>query len=267
MRHVVCILLALFVGVAGLNAQEAAGQGPEVSEQYRSLYEQAVIQFQKNDMKGALATLDKADKAQADIPQGYNLRGAIQVKLKNFNDARKAFEKAIAINPKMTMSLFNLGETEFLAKNYTQAKARFKTFLEQAGPNDLADYKIFLCNLLSGNDADAKRMMDSLSPSPSTPLAYFCKAAWDFKKGDKDGAVQYLQSAFSIYPSGQNMLFADSMIELGWISSGDVPQPQTPDNTGATAADSPTPKPAAVDGLLPSLDKSKDKDKKKPATP
>jgi tetratricopeptide (TPR) repeat protein len=265
MRHVVCILwVLLFVGVAGLSAQDAA-KAPEVSEQYRKLYEQAVQQFQRNDMKGALATLDKAEKAQADIPQGYNLRGAIQVKLKNFDEARKAFEKSIAINPKMTMSLFNLGETEFLAKNYTQAKARFKTFLDQAGPNDLADYKVFLCNLLSGNDAEAKKMMDSFAPSPNTPVSYFCKAAWDFKKGDKEGAVQYLQSAFSIYPSGQNMLFADSMIELGWISSGDVPQPDTPSNTDATAAEAAASKPAAVDGLLPSLDKSKDK--KKPATP
>jgi tetratricopeptide (TPR) repeat protein len=265
MRHARWIALVLFGWIAAGAAQEQAS-APKVSEEYTKLYEQAVRQFQQNDMTGALTTLDAAEKAQANVAQGYNLRGAILVKIKDFPEATKAFQKALELNPDLTMSIFNLGETEFLAGNYAQAKTRFQSFLQKSGSNDLAEYKVFLCNLLGGNEAEAKKQMEKYEPSPSTPISYFTRAAWAFKKDDKPTAVEYLQSAFAIYPAGQNMLFADPMIELGWITSGDVPDPHAEAVAKAQEEEAgpppaPAPRPAAVDDMLPSPNKDKNKKK------
>jgi tetratricopeptide (TPR) repeat protein len=168
------------------------------------------------------------------------------------------------MDPNMNLAYFNLGEVSFLQKNYPEAKKRFQTFLEKNGENDLGQFKIFLCDLVGGNADAAKKVGRSFPLSASTPLRYYALAAIAFSEENEAEAIEYIRSAASIYPPGQNNAFADSFIELGWLKrleqenfglqdspviSESVLRPTTSGPAGEEA------KAPSFEGLLPSGEK------------
>ena len=98
------------------------------------------------------------------------------------------------------MAQFNLGEVLFLNKKYPEARERFQIFVNSQPKNDLGLYKMYLCDLLGDQKKRANSFLQSLEPSPNSPIYYFSKAAEAFVKGDKAAAMEFVGSAYRIYP-------------------------------------------------------------------
>jgi hypothetical protein len=138
--------------------------------------------------------------------------------------------------------------------------------------NALGLYKVFLCDVMLGNSAEIRKTEESLRPSVANPFYYFANAAVAFKKGNQDEGRSFVKSAFGIYAGGLNAAFADSFIELGWLTQNEVGQIGVVDATQLKSLSQDTATQAGQDGhslsnsleaMLPGLDGSSDKDKDK----
>ncbi|GAB4244837.1 MAG: hypothetical protein OHK005_09880 [Candidatus Methylacidiphilales bacterium] len=238
-------------------------QAKAPSREYQEKYQQAAQAFANNQFDEALRLLDEADKIEPNVSHGFNLRGAIFTKKRDFDQAEAMFKKTLEIDPGVNLALFNLGEVAFLQKSYPEAKKRFQRFIEKNGSNDLGEFKIFLCDLMGGNVEAARKAAKGFPLSPTTPLRYYALAAVAFQDGKEEEAVEYIRSAAAIYPAGQNNAFADSFLELGWLkraeqeSFGLQEQSAIPETVlrpmsgeGAESAQ-PAPAPPNFEGLLP----------------
>ncbi len=249
---VVCAVSLMWVG-------NVFGEMKPPSEAYQRKYQEAAQAFANNQFEEATRILDEADQVEPNVSHGFNLRGAIFTKKREFDQAEAMFRKAMEVDPGMNLALFNLGEVAFLQKNYAEAKKRFQRFLEKNGTNDLGEFKVFLCDLQGGNAEAAKKAARAFPLSPSTPLRYYALAAVAFHEGREDDAVEYIRSAAAIYPPGQNNAFADSFLELGWLKRAEQETFGLQENaivpdtmlrpSGATSGD--VVPPPSFEGLLP----------------
>lgn len=190
----------------------------EPEEKYKVTYVRAAQAFSRNDLENAIKFLELAEQAKPGQANTANLRGAIYTRQRDWPKAQAAFEEALKLHPDLPMAQFNLGEVLFLNSQYKQARERFQTFLNSQPKNDLGLYKIYLCDLLGGDSVRAQDFLVSLEPNPVSPIYYFSKAAESFVKGDKAAAMEYVGSAYRIYPPDANATFADSLVEKGYLS-------------------------------------------------
>ena len=244
-------LLGLF-GLIGLltscgkkdEAKEAGGSKPaattaepskealpeDIEERYKVTYVRAAQCFARNDLDGALKYLDLADQAKPKQASNANLRGAIFTRKRDWEHAEASFREALKLQPDLPMAEFNLGEVLFLNNKYVESREKFQTFLNSQPNNDLGTYKMFLCDLLGGNTSKADSYVAKLQPNPSSPLYYFAKAAVAFYRNDKPAAMEFIGSAYRIYPPEANSTFADSLVEKGYLSGEQNQAPTQNDN-------------------------------------
>lgn len=194
------------------------GQGESTEEKYKVAYVRSAQAFARNDLEGAIKFLDAADQAKPNQANNANLRGAIYTRQRDWAKAEAAFRESLRLQPDMPMAQFNLGEVLFLNNKYAEARERFQIFLNSEPKNDLGLYKIYLCDLLGGNQAKANEFLTQLQPNPSSPLFYFSKAAEAFAQDNKTAGMEFVNSAYRIYPPDANATFADSLVEKGYLS-------------------------------------------------
>jgi tetratricopeptide (TPR) repeat protein len=262
-RIILTGLLAFGGCFSSASAQEVGGEkaGLEFAPGYKQAYEGAIQSFSRNDFDGALRQLEEADRVQAGAAAALNLRGAVYVRQKKYAEAQKVFADLHRKDPENVMAVFNLGETYFLQKNYAEAIRYFKDFTEKSKTqNSLGIYKVFLCNLMTGREGEAKRVLEATQASPADPLYYYLNAAYLFKHGKENEARGYLASTFQIYPGQANAAFIDSLIELGYVKPEDLKTSGTPVVRPPNSA-SPAPNISGLENLLPSLDAGKDQKK------
>ena len=187
-------------------------------EKYKVTYIRAAQAFSRNDLENAIQFLEMAEQAKPGQANTANLKGAIYTRQRDWPKAQAAFEEALKLQPDLPMAQFNLGEVLFLNNKYTEARERFQIFLNSQPKNDLGLYKIFLCDLLGDQKARAEEFLHSLQPNPSSPIFYFSRAAEAFARGDKPAAMEFVGSAYRIYPPDANATFADSLVEKGYLT-------------------------------------------------
>lgn len=231
----------------------AAPTGETAEDKYKVAYVRSAQAFARNDLESAIKFLDEADQAKPNQANNANLRGAIFTRQRDWAKAEAAFRESLRLQPDMPMAQFNLGEVLFLNNKYAEARERFQIFLNSEPKNDLGIYKIYLCDLLGGNQAKAKDFLSQLQPNPSSPLFYFSKAAEAFAKDDKTAGMEYVSSAYRIYPPDANSTFADSLVEKGYLTGE---QAQTiPDESQKTKTDE-------LNRLLPEVSNKTNNNKK-----
>jgi len=224
----------------------------DAEERYRATYVKAAQAFSRNDLDGALAALELSDQAKPNQANNANLRGAIFTRKRDWAQAEEAFRMALKLQPDLPMAQFNLGEVLFLNNKYSEAREKFQVFINSQPSNELGLYKVYLCDLLGGNAAKANSFLDSLKPSPNSPIYYFSKAAEAFHKNDKVTATEFVASAYRIYPPDANSTFADSLVEKGYLTGEQMTTPQAEDTKLKTEE---------LKTLLPPVDKTEKKPK------
>jgi len=222
----------------------------EPEERFKITYVRAAQAFSRNDLENAIKFLDLAEQAKPGQANTVNLRGAIYTRQRDWPKAQAAFEEALKLQPDLPMAQFNLGEVLFLNNKYKEARERFQIFINSQPKNDLGLYKIYLCDLLGQDKAKADNFLASLQPNPSSPIYYFSKAAEAFAKGDKEAAMEFVGSAYRIYPPDANATFADSLVEKGYLTGEQAEK--IPEQDGKT-------KTSELQTLLPQTQKEEGK--------
>ncbi len=211
----------LLPGVPGARA----GLLPSAKDrsQGEALFQQASTAYQGGDYAGSLHLLEQADALEPDQADAWNLRGVVLLKQKAYDKAEAAFARSVKIDPGLWAAQFNLAEVSFQKKNFARARSVFESLLAQtdrykAGSKwELVLYKAFLCALLSGDEADARKKLAKLpATGGATPAFQYAQAALAFSHKDAAGANRILAGAQTAYTPALNGLFSPSLETAGW---------------------------------------------------
>jgi predicted Zn-dependent protease len=188
-----------------------------------TMYDRAFREFNANHYEQALKELDAIDARQPDLAESANLRGVISMRQQKYDEAEKALQKALSVDPKFWNAKFNLAEIPFLQKNWAEARNRFQALLFgndlqlQGEALQLIQYKILLTYLLEGKENMVDSVMAKLELSPDTPAVHYANAAMAFQHKDDKTAKDWLGKAEKNFSPQLNKLFAESIYEIGWM--------------------------------------------------
>lgn len=223
---------------------EAARQA---GEPYLDAMREAAAAYADRDFSKALEKLDVADRIQPDIPDTYNMRGAIYAEQHAYEKATDSFEKAAKLNPRDFWAPYNLAQLLLMEKKYAAATAAFqKLAVYGGGHEELIAFKVIYGDLLLGKGADAKTVLDGMKFPSDTPAYYFAHAAWAYaNKNVKEGSY-WVNSGLKIFGLQRCVPFYDTLAGMGWVQAreadGSVP---------AQAQLSTAPLPSAEPGVTP----------------
>ena len=144
-----------------------------------------------------------------------NLNGAVLTKQKDFDGARAAFRAALEVEPGMFAANYNLHEVSLLAGDYQAAVDGFSEMLMRDPSNELLSFKVFLSQLLAGDEAAAQTTLRRMPMGRLTPAWYFAKAAWFYVKKDRGRSQRYVDRARLFFPDKLE-IYEESFRDLGW---------------------------------------------------
>ena len=204
---------------------------------YRALLGQSMSSFNSRDFKGAIATLVKADEIMPATPWSLNIRGAIAIEQRQWEEGLRNCIEALRIDPGFYPAKFNLCEIPFYQNKPAEARSMFEKLLSQQPKDELLMYRIFLTYLLEGDvlntDTWLKRM-----PFPSeTPAYQYAHIAYymymqrkaeenkDKERAEKATAQveEWTKSAEFIWPEQKRANFVDVLMQLGWVKRTELP--------------------------------------------
>src|SRR5216110_2847512 len=218
MAAIAALVLTLFA-VNSFGAENVAPTKAELEEMYNAAFRA----FDSGKFAEALKQLDAIDARQPDLAASKNLRGVIQMRQGNYDQAEAALQDAARIDPKFWNARFNLAEIPFLRKDWPEARNRFEQLLS-SGESDLAkeasqliQYKILLTYLLEGKEDMVDSIQAKLELSPDTPAVDYVKAAVALKQKNQKEAKDWIGVAEKNFSPQLNKLFAESLYEVGWL--------------------------------------------------
>jgi Flp pilus assembly protein TadD len=218
MAAIAALVLRLFAADS-FGAENVAPTKAELEEMYNAAFRA----FDSGKFAEALKQLDAIDARQPDLAASKNLRGVIQMRQGNYDQAEAALQDATRIDPKFWNARFNLAEIPFLRKDWPEARNRFEQLLS-SGESDLAkeasqliQYKILLTYLLEGKDDMVDSIQAKLELSPDTPAVDYVKAAVALKQKNQKEAKDWIGVAERNFSQQLNKLFAESLYEVGWL--------------------------------------------------
>ncbi|MDA7649898.1 tetratricopeptide repeat protein [Verrucomicrobiales bacterium] len=196
----------------------------EKKESLRKILMEAASLLNGIRVQESLEKIIEAENMVSDFGPLYNLKGAAYTKIRDFDKAQAAFERAVALNPKAVMTKFNLTEIHFVKKNYPLADKEFTKFLSlnKGLPKEtkaLVKYKVLICSLKQEKEAPAKEILKGFDYLDDHPAFYYSNAAIHFNKGEIIKANSWINAASKIYKPAINDVYNDSLIEAGWLEN------------------------------------------------
>src|SRR5438094_7015731 len=218
MAAIAALVLRLFAADS-FGAENVAPTKAELEEMYNAAFRA----FDSGNFAEALKQLDGIDARQPDLAASKNLRGVIQMRQGNYDQAEAALQDAARIDPKFWNARFNLAEIPFLKKDWPEARKRFEKLLT-SGESDLAkeasqliQYKILLTYLMEGKTDMVDSILAKLELSPDTPAVDYVKAAVALQQKNQNEAKDWVKAAEKNFSPQLNKLFAESLYEVGWL--------------------------------------------------
>lgn len=210
----VSVLLASVAGAMGADAADAMRDMPPA---YRATVQNAMRSFMARDFKTALALVDQADRAHQVTALTVNIKAAVAIEEKRFDEGRELVLKALQLDSTFFPALFNLAEIPFMQGKYSEARIAYERLLEEEGSGDLVKFRIYLTYLLEKNDERAQEELDRVPLLNDSPIYFYSHAAWAFAHGNEKEARSYIKSADAVFPPMKIANFADVFYDLGWI--------------------------------------------------
>lgn len=180
--------------------------------------------------KRVFETLEKAGEAAAVFPNSpdlLNLEGACQVEFRNFDKALVLFKKADELAPGQPSIIFNIGELNFVNKNWEAAETSLIRVLEMTGKNPvgndlqlarLVEFKLLLSKLKLGKKDEVEKLATKYDYLDDSPFPYYAEAAIHFAAAREIEAEAAMQRAARIFQDPAVLApWQDTMIEFGYI--------------------------------------------------
>jgi tetratricopeptide (TPR) repeat protein len=245
---------------AALEITSATERAERLKTDAKANFEKAERAFEQRDFDAALKLLDLAAAGAPNDAASDNLRGEILMDQGKFDEAEVSLSRAFATNPKFREAQYNLAQIPFKKGEYAKSRDRLEALFAKTPGDDknqaaqLIKFKIFLTFLLENKESEARQLMDQFTFTGDSPALYYAQSAWEFKHGNEDKGNDWIASAQKIYSPALNLVFADSLYDVGWLKR---PAREAPPITAALeqAASPPTtgPKPSMRLGLAGAL--------------
>lgn len=214
---------------------------------YTGAFRKANNLFQQKRIFESLEALEEVDAIYSKNPASLTLRGACYVEFRAFDKARMVFAKALKFSPGNFNVRFNVGEIEFVTKNYVKCLEILEPLVAESiktkateTMEPLIKFKIALCKIKTGDLSGAEAIVAKTDFLDDSPLFYFGKAALDYDKKNNVGAETWLSRAALIFKdAGALAPWQDTLIEFGYIKSfygGDL-EVQSGISTGDTGGE------------------------------
>jgi len=188
----------------------------------------AGVAYAQRDFSKALDKLDIADQIQPNVPDTWNMRGAIYAEQHAYEKAGDAFEKAGKLNPGDFWPRYNLAQLLLMQKKYGDAVEAFQKLEVYNGHAELVQFKIVFASLLAKKPDMAKPVLDAMKFPADTPAYYFAHASWGFAHKDEKEGNYWTDSALKVFGPAQCISFYDSLAALGWLpmrnADGSIPE-------------------------------------------
>ncbi|MCS7009537.1 MAG: hypothetical protein NZL93_06335, partial [Chthoniobacterales bacterium] len=123
--------------------------------------------------------------------------GLLALSLGQTDKARHYFKAALAAKPTALGSLSNLAHLEFRTANYSEAIKHYSRLLSFAPTNPFITYRIYLCEILSGN----LHPPDPNAFPPGAIQTYFALAAYHSQTGNSTQSKQLFAEARARFPN------------------------------------------------------------------
>jgi tetratricopeptide (TPR) repeat protein len=234
-RSLCRILVLVAVLAAAMPSSTRAAQEAGLSQAARDAgdsYIRALAEageaYARRDFSTALDKLDIADQIAPNIPDTWNMRGAIYAEQHAFEKAEDAFEKAGQLTPGDFWPQYNIAELLLMQKKYGPAAAAFEKLEVYGGHEELVQFKIVFSNLLQGNTEAAKPVLDAMKFPCDTPAYYFAHAAWGFANKDQKEGNYWTGAGLRVFGLERCVSYYDAMAQVRWVpmrnTDGSVPQ-------------------------------------------
>jgi Tfp pilus assembly protein PilF len=176
--------------------------------------------------KAALEDINDALQAEPNNPNAFAIRGTIYAAQKLWQPAEEDYERALRANSGNAQVRFNLAQLAFSQKQYAVARARFAVLQNDLIYGDLAMYKLFLCDLLTGREDTAAKELAAFDEVGSHASYYFANAAWSLFHQKNEDAQGWLTSASHIYAPQKYKIYLDALSSIGNPPTpGKIPSP------------------------------------------
>ncbi|MEO6055110.1 MAG: tetratricopeptide repeat protein [Chthoniobacterales bacterium] len=189
---------------------------PIKSAQYQTYLRQSGEYLEKKHYQEALKYVQKAEEIFGSNASTLNLRGAIMVGEKKYDQATNLYTEALKLNPGFFAATYNLGDIEFQKGDYTKAADYFKKMLAAYPGNELLQFMIFLCYIQLNNTPEAQKWMNGITFPSNSPSWYYARAVWELKNGNKSEAADYLRGSAYIF-GDQNQIFNETLNNINLL--------------------------------------------------
>ena len=208
---------------AALEITSAVERAERLKTEAKVNLEKAGRAFEQRDIDAALKFLDLAEAAVPNDAASDNLRGEILMDQGRFDEAEVVLRRAFTANPKFREAQYNLAQIPFKRGEYAKSRDRLEALFAETPGDDLNQaaqlikFKIFLTFLLENKESEARQLMDQFTFTGDSPALYYAQSAWEFKHGNVDRGNDWITSAQKIYSPALNLVFADSLYDIGWL--------------------------------------------------
>jgi len=201
----------------------SSSANPPSASQVPVLLSQGLQFLEQKRLDDALAKANAAIQAAPQDSDGYELRATIYLEKKLWDQASKDYQTALQFDGKNVLVRFNLADIQFMQKRYAAARPGFVAVEQDPDMGDIASYKVFLCDLLGGQEDVAAKELDAFNQVGSNASYYFANAAWSLYHHKTEDGRGWLTSATNIYPPEKCRFYAISLVNLGYLP---LPPPQ-----------------------------------------
>ena len=211
--------IAIFSLLAAATTPLRAADDPlkKVPADYAKLLRDAMRSFIERDYPTAVALIDKADTMHAPTAMSLNVRGAVAIEERRFDEGRALCLEALRLDPHFFPARFNLAEIPFVKGNYAEARNIFQKLEEEHPRDELLQFRIYLTYLLEKNDDAARDALERVPFLSNTPVYYYCHAAWEFAHGNEKSGKDWIERGNWVFPPFKTRHYADVFYDLGWL--------------------------------------------------
>lgn len=216
-----CFLPAL---LATARAEDIGRQFAGYPPPYIEMVRAAMQSFTARDFETAIKQVDKADLLFQVTPVALNIRGAIAIEQKKYDEGRDFCLQALKADPNFYPARFNLCEIPFVQGKYKEARALLRNLLESFPKDDLVKFRIYLTFLLEKDDDAAQQHRDHVPFLSDSPVYYYTQAAWEFAHGNPTAAKGWLTRGNEVFPPVRHQNYIDVFYDLRWLERPGTPK-------------------------------------------
>lgn len=199
-----------------LLAQTPAPSDPLTTQRrLAAVLRQATTDYDRGDYASVISRLDALTGPSADDLSVLNLRAAALTKTGEYDRALRFFADILRAKPDYFPAAFNSAEVLFLRGDLEGSLEAFRRLRQRDPNNELLRFKVFLCLVALGRDAEAAKVAQAMHAAGLTPSWYYAQAVIARREGDQPKASEHLRAAQALYGTGGCRLYDESLQSAG----------------------------------------------------